>query len=356
LLKNAIQYYFSLFFLIISVDLFSLSPRVNIWEKTDAIWNFGLVAACDKGMELSPISYFEVDPPLFNPSKYDNIQSGDIVWVQCRFLGRFYREVFPKIENPFVLIITDGDESFPSNSDLSEENLETFLNSELLIHLFAQNCDYDGNSEKVSHLPIGMDFHTIAYKGADGGWGEKGSPLHQEANLKEICSSFLPTYARKLGAFIDFQLSDSMHGSFKRYLQFGEDRTSIFNRLLKTGLFEYSGFLRRTELWKKKGEYAFSISPHGNGLDCHRTWEDLILGCIVIVKSSSLDPLYEDLPVIIVDDWSEITKENLQLWLTRFPDAFTNPFYREKLTHAYWIRQIKQKAFPYKINPDDFSE
>ncbi len=37
-----------------------------------------------------------------------------------------------------------------------------------------------------------------------------------------------------------------------------------------------------------------------------------MLGNIVIVKRSSLDPLYEGLPVVIVDDWREISRENLQ--------------------------------------------
>lgn len=98
----------------------------------------------------------------------------------------------------------------------------------------------------------------------------------------------------------------------------------------------------RTELWKRKGEYAFSISPHGNGLDCHRTWEDLVLGCIVIVKTSSLDPLYEGLPVVIVKDWSEVTKENLKKWLALYHDASENPAYRKKLTNAYWLRKIRE--------------
>ena len=103
--------------------------------------------------------------------------------------------------------------------------------------------------------------------------------------------------------------------------------------------------LPRNQLWRAKGEYAFSISPRGNGLDCHRTWEDLVLGCIVLLKTSSLDPLYEGLPVVIVKNWSEITEENLALWLEEYGDAFTNPSYREKLTRAYWINKIKEKRF-----------
>jgi hypothetical protein len=38
----------------------------------------------------------------------------------------------------------------------------------------------------------------------------------------------------------------------------------------------------------------------------------LNLGCIAIAKTSVLDPLYEDLPVWIVQDWKEVTRDNMQ--------------------------------------------
>ena len=51
----------------------------------------------------------------------------------------------------------------------------------------------------------------------------------------------------------------------------------------------------------------FVISPPGNGEDCHRTWEALLIGCYPIVLSPTLNPLYEKLPVIIVSSWDEVT-------------------------------------------------
>ena len=47
----------------------------------------------------------------------------------------------------------------------------------------------------------------------------------------------------------------------------------------------------RLELWREKTRYAFAISPHGHGLDCHRTWESLALGNIVIVKETAAEQL-----------------------------------------------------------------
>ena len=61
---------------------------------------------------------------------------------------------------------------------------------------------------------------------------------------------------------------------------------------------------------QKLKKMRFLISPHGNGLDSHSTWEALMCGCIPIVPSSPLNKIYKNLPVWIIDDWSEITEES----------------------------------------------
>ena len=304
----------------------------------EPIWNFGIISNCDKGLNQPPVEYFAKEPQ-FDKSAYAQIARGDVVWIKTEFIARFYREVFPEVTEPFVLVVSEGDDSFPSDCALSAAEIEQLLSSPNLIHLFAQNCNYAGQSQKVSPIPIGMDFHTVGYRG--GGWGERGSVEDQLELLDAILSRLQPTHLRKKRAFVDFQWSDTMHASFQRYLQFGEDRASIFQRLLATNRIDHGPWMRRSTLWRTKGRYAFSISPHGNGLDCHRTWDDLVLGCIVIVKSSPLDPLYEGLPVVIVKDWDEITEENMDKWLELYGDAFTNPSYREKLTNRYWLSKIR---------------
>ena len=65
------------------------------------------------------------------------------------------------------------------------------------------------------------------------------------------------------------------------------------------------------ETYINQSKYVFVISPHGNGLDCYRTWEALKFGCIPIVKKSSLSisGLYDNLPVLIVKNWEDINKK-----------------------------------------------
>jgi hypothetical protein len=65
------------------------------------------------------------------------------------------------------------------------------------------------------------------------------------------------------------------------------------------------------------GQYKFILSPVGNGVDTHRTWEALLAGSIPIVESSVRDVMYEGLPVLIVKSWEDL---NLQL----LQSAYTN--------------------------------
>jgi hypothetical protein len=58
-----------------------------------------------------------------------------------------------------------------------------------------------------------------------------------------------------------------------------------------------------------------SLSPRGNGLDTHRTWEVLMLGRLVVTRGSSLDALWRDaaheppaweLPVLALGEWQQL--------------------------------------------------
>jgi len=54
------------------------------------------------------------------------------------------------------------------------------------------------------------------------------------------------------------------------------------------------------------------LCPAGNGLDTHRLWETLLAGSIPVTAASPMDSLLRRLPVLIVDDWEDITLQLLQ--------------------------------------------
>ena len=73
------------------------------------------------------------------------------------------------------------------------------------------------------------------------------------------------------------------------------------------------------------------------GIDCHRTWEALALGCVVIVKQSPICTVFEDLPVLIVDEWRDIDASLLNKTLTDFSKK---KFNMDKLTLKYWMTKM----------------
>ena len=54
------------------------------------------------------------------------------------------------------------------------------------------------------------------------------------------------------------------------------------------------------------------LCPRGNGLDTHRTWEALYLGRVPVVKASEMDATFERLPVIVLNDWADLSEERLE--------------------------------------------
>lgn len=70
---------------------------------------------------------------------------------------------------------------------------------------------------------------------------------------------------------------------------------------------EQESFL--TQISKSK----YVICPAGSGQDTHRVYEALFLGAVPIVRTSFLNPLYRNLPALIVDNWHDITEHKLMM-------------------------------------------
>jgi hypothetical protein len=85
--------------------------------------------------------------------------------------------------------------------------------------------------------------------------------------------------------------------------------------------------------------HKFVVCPEGNGIDTHRKWETLYLNSIPIEKRSINNSFYDDLPICIVDNWSDITED----FLNREYDRIMNSKWNlDKLDMLYWLNQISK--------------
>ena len=231
----------------------------------------------------------------------------------------------------FTLVSGDADETCPNDLFDSEKDFKSFIENKHIIHWFAQNCIIS-NHPKITQLPIGLQYHQFGNKNIK-------SPLQQEKELKSFIHNAKPFWEREVKCYINFILS--MGGS-----KFGYDRIIAFRELSKNlhnhnNLFVEHKRIDKKETLHNQCKYAFVVSPFGNGLDTHRTWEALILGCIPIVRSSGLDSMYEDLPVLIVKKWGDVTPALLNKIIIEFKEKHKKGKYNyDKLLLEYWMDKI----------------
>lgn len=91
-------------------------------------------------------------------------------------------------------------------------------------------------------------------------------------------------------------------------------------------------------------KYAFCLCPRGNGIDTHRMWEALYLGCIPIVKKHITHNFEESLPIIFIDSWLEVTEQFL---LEKIKTIDYSLFNSPLLTMSYWKERIINEKNQY---------
>jgi hypothetical protein len=296
---------------------------MNEENSCEYVCSRGILKSCDI-RSATPVSSIQ---QLIHYD-FSKTKAGDVIYVCGSAVPHFLVEFHPKMRAPYVLVTGDCDETMP-NDVLPADVLDRFLQSPLLLRWFSQNCVLTTHP-KLKQIPIGLDYHTMSQ--GDHEWGPRTPPLEQEAILKRIRASSKPTAERECRAYANFQ--------FLMTTKFGYDRQDAIREVPGDVVFYEPHKIPRLDTWTRQSQFAFVISPHGNGLDCHRTWEALALGCIPIVKRSPLDPLFRQLPVLIVDEWSHVTPQLLRDTLASYRDM-SEHFNLDRLSLQYWVQQIR---------------
>jgi len=263
---------------------------------------------------------------------FSKIKPNDSVYICTSALPDFIKFFFNKITGPFILVTGDCDENSPPDVFRSPSEFLKFIHSDKIIHWYSQNCIV--KHPKLTPIPIGLDYHTMAIR--DHAWGQTATPLQQEELLFEIASLAKPFKERIVMGYSNFH--------FFMSTRYGNDRIDAKNKIPKECVFYEPIRVKRADSWKNQSKYVFVISPQGNGLDCHRTWEALALGCIPIVKSSPLNTLFDGLPIWIVEKWEDVTIEAMKQKIIEYGNAsFEN---KNRLTLDYWKTKIHDQASP----------
>lgn len=268
--------------------------------------------------------YLDSIPQKFLDIQADSKQIFPTIYVPSDGLSYFAEHVLGKINAPFILVT--GDSDLPINETTLGGNLEKLLSNLKLISWFCQNRN--ANHPKLFSLPIGINIHNLWSNPLEWGGGFI-LPAMQELQLKTIAEEALPFFYRTPKIFCNW------HFSIDR-----ADRKQCLEKIDHSICYFQEKPLPMWESWELQSQFQFVLSPHGAGLDCHRTWEALILGCVPIIKKSLIDDLFSDLPVIIVSDWDEIHPEFIGRSMTVLQGKKWNT---EKLYMLYWKAILKEQ-------------
>lgn len=238
----------------------------------------------------------------FQPS---DVQQGDTIFVKSDFINVFYEDIHPHISSGYILIT--------HNSDLSASSAcRGLLEEDRLIAWLAQNA-YDVSHPKLITIPIGLENRYC----------QNGYPRRVEKAIKRLSD----TAKRNIFIYMNFNIATCP-----------KERGEVFS-LFKDRSYVISSPKSYTAFLKDLSRSNFVLCPRGNGFDCHRTWEALLMGAIPIVRSSFMDPLFENLPVLIVEDYRELEEEFLQ---KKYQEIRSKLFDKRKLTMDYWIDIIQK--------------
>lgn len=85
-------------------------------------------------------------------------------------------------------------------------------------------------------------------------------------------------------------------------------------------------------------KHKFVVCPPGNGVDTHRLWEALYLGCYPIVLKHHIYENY-DLPILQINKWSDINAKLLE----QHDIKWNNKTNLEQLNMSYWTQIINNQ-------------
>lgn len=221
------------------------------------------------------------DAVWFDPAK---VKPGDMIYLNLWYIQWFETQVHDQIRCPYILVSCDVGDWFP------ESRYQRLLYDPKLAAWFCRNILFSYHP-KVIQIPMGQTDRYFGYE-----W---------LASLKRLSDQ--KPFPKKHLLYMNFLPRE--YGDRNKVIRLFAEEPYCFSRNRK----DLSYFpVPKEDYYVELAESEFALSPYGLETDCVRTWEALSLDCIPIVEHTFLDPLFDNLPVLIVHDWEEINEPFLK--------------------------------------------
>lgn len=292
-------------------------------KKTKFISRINFCYSCDFNIETDKT--YETNRKNLIKFIKENSRNQKILKININPLYfKLFSELINNITFNYILV-----NSNPIKVSSECPGLMKILDDNNCLKLFSTNLN--NLHHKCVPIPLGLDYHCAWLDRND--WGaEYIFPIHQEYELLDV----IKNKSKPISERYKLICCDYHHRIDRG------DREKCFKETPKLLCYYIQKRLPRKQFWEEMIKYAFVISPTGIGDDCFRTWEAIILGCIPIVKRNYLSSMYENFPIIIVDEYSSIT-ENLLIEQLSILQEKKFPYY--KLLNNHWNSIINNDKF-----------
>lgn len=282
-----------------------------------------------QGQKFRDMADFTYAPVVKLPGDYDNLPSTfrplglkkdvNVVYTHTMYASSLFKLIAELPTYQFVVIthnsddrVVEGGVAFMHNGNGIVSGIDYFALPDNVIRWYSKNVRV--NNPRIESIPIGIENDM---------WFPS---LHKKEKIQEKPKQ-LRLYKNLV--YLNHNINTNPPERLKPY-QILEGKPWATVDRGNNGS-EFDRYLENLYTHK------FVICPEGNGMDTHRTWECLYLGTIPIEKRNINNQFYSDLPILLVDDWEEVTEEFLE---AAFPMFQKQTWNRNKLTFEYWKNKI----------------
>lgn len=263
----------------------------------DAVSGVGLMKWCNKKFK-----------PTSADLSYDNsIEVGDVWFVKRDFLPEMFAALPPNC--PTIRVVTQ-------HSDYELDRAVMSRKPSCVTKVFSPNNVY--YSEDSIAIPLGLG---------------PPPPIGHGAPLAEDIKAAPTRNSRSKLLYVNF-----------RTHTYSPERLPLWNHFYESG---YSwatlGSVNNNDSFEEYLDclvsHKFSLCPRGNGIDTHRLWESLYSRTVPVVRYCEAHRNFKDLPILFVDDWSQVTEDFLE---SKYEEMTQLKWDYRKMSASWWGKQFKE--------------
>lgn len=234
---------------------------------------------------LADFSYGDMYSENYLQPNYQNLKvifdkfEVPIIFIETHRIGYLLNELKNFKSRKVKIICHNSDATFGKELyDIIPENV---------VNIWCQNYNYIENSV-IKSLPIGLERIR---------W-------FPEQKKQETLYEMISTEVDRT-ELVYMNFNPSTNPIRQKIYNELKDKPFINKEMIGNGG-DYKNYLLNLK------KHKFVISPPGNGIDCHRNWEALYLGCIPIVLDSYFARnIFKELNVMILSDYKKLNHEDL---------------------------------------------